>query len=571
MAELLKRLPKIPKRHYVPVDLDCSRIDELVKICHELLARPLPDVRAVMRWFQDASEFGTALEEHESLVYIRKSVDTRNKKAQAAFLHLIQRVHPALAPYKDKINKRLLEHPLRNKFPKNWERMLKFRQNAVSLFHEENVPIERQIEETAQEYSQLTGGLEVKFEGKKQTLIQMGVYQERPDRRLRRRAWETVAKRRFEEKDKIESIYERLIQLRHQTAVNAGFPNFRDFCHLKYDRFDYTPKECFQFHDSVEEVVMPAVRKMLQRRAKDMRIPRLKPWDLAVDPLGRPALHPFREGKQLATRTQKVFQRLDPQLGRQFKLMMRHGVLDLDNRSGKEPGGYQTTLPERKLPFIFMNAVGRDTDVRTLLHEGGHAFHMLASCDLPVTDYRHAPTEFCEVASMGMELLANREMQVFYPKKEELERSTRQLLEGTLEVLPWVATIDAFQQWVYTHPEQSREERHQEWMKIRARFSDGTDWEGLRHYEEVLWHRQLHLFGIPFYYIEYGIAQLGALMVWRRSLANRVSALKSYKGALKLGGSVDLHRLFKAAGGKFDFGVETMRPLVETVMEKLGY
>ncbi len=571
MPQLLKALPKPPKRNYVPSDLNCSLLNDLVRICHELLSRPLPTVPSVMRWFQDISEFSTVLEEYEALVYIRKSVNTRDKKAQAAFLHLIQRVHPGLAPYKDKLNKRLLEHPLRDKFPKSWKRMLLFRENSVKLFHEKNVPLESKIEETAQEYSLLMGGLEVTFENKKQTLIQMGVYLERSDRSLRKRAWEAVAKRRYEEREKIELIYNRLIQLRHETAVNAGFPNFRDYCHLKYDRFDYTPKECYQFHDSVEEVVIPMVRKITERRAKEMKLPRLRPWDLAVDSLGRPPLKPFLHGRELALLSQRLFARLDPQLGRQFRRLMRYGVLDLDNRSGKEPGGYQTTLPERKLPFIFMNAVGRDTDVRTLLHEGGHAFHMLASCDLPVADYRHAPTEFCEVASMGMELLANREMKVFYSNPDDLERSTRTLLEGTLEVMPWVATIDAFQHWIYTHPGHSSEERHREWMKIRARFSDDTDWEGLERYQEVLWQRQLHLFGIPFYYIEYGIAQLGAWMVWRRSLKNRARALHAYKQALKLGGSFDLHRLFKTAGGKFDFGVKTMKPLVETVMSYLGY
>ncbi len=571
MPKLLNRLPKPPKRRYVPTDLDCSCLEELEGICRELLARPLPSLRSVLRWFRDTAEFTTVLEEYDSLVYIRKSVDTRDKKAQGAFLHQIQRVHPGLAPYRDKLNKRLLDHPLRRKFPKSWDRMLRSRQNAVDLFHDENVPLERQTEEVSQEYSQLMGGLEVVFEGRKQTLIQMGVYLESPDRALRQRAWETVARRRLKEKEKVESIYDRLVELRHQIAVNAGFSNFRDFCHLKYDRFDYSPKECFQFHKSVEEVVVPAVRALLKRRSQEMRVPRIRPWDLAVDPLGRRPLKPFRQGRELAERCQRVFQRLDPVLGRQFATMQRHGVLDLDNRSGKEPGGYQTTLPERKLPFIFMNAVGRDTDVRTLLHEGGHAFHMLASCDLPVTDYRHAPTEFCEVASMGMELIANREISVFYPDSEDAVRSTQSLLEGTLEVMPWVATIDAFQHWVYTHPHHSRSERAREWMNIRARFSDGTDWSGLETIEKSLWHRQLHLFGIPFYYIEYGIAQMGAWMVWRRSLKDRRAALGAYKQALKLGGSVGLPALFKAAGGRFDFGARTMKPLVDTVMSHLGF
>lgn len=316
---------------------------------------------------------------------------------------------------------------------------------------------------------------------------------------------------------------------------------------------------------------MAAVRKIRERRAREMGLDNLKPWDLAVDPLGREPLRPFRNGQELAQRSRRVFERVDRELGRQFQTLIDHGVLDLDNRPGKEPGGYQTTLWERKLPFIFMNAVGRDTDVRTLLHEGGHAFHMLAAKDEPILDYRHAPMEFCEVASMGMELLANPHTGVFYPNREDKERSARVLLEGTLDILPWIATIDAFQHWVYTNPKHTRAQRTAAWMKLRRRFGDGADWSGHGRYEEVLWHRQGHLFGVPFYYIEYGIAQLGALMVWHRSRKHPKAALTDYKRALRLGGSVGLRELFRTAGGRFDFRTRTMRPLVRAVMETLGF
>ena len=570
MSKLFAKLPKPPPRRYVPLGLDCADVKWLAKLHEELLARPLPTVGSVKRWIEDWRELSEVIGEHNSLTHIRKSVNTRDKQAQSDYLHLIQKVHPALAPYKDKLNKKLLEHPLRPKFPKRWALMLKSRQNAVDLFRKENIPLERKIDETDLKYSQLMGRLEVRFEGKKQTLVQMGRYLERPDRELRRRAWETIAERRYREKDRIDAIYDRLAPLRHQMARNAGFKNFRDFCHQHYERFDYTPKDCFTFHDSVEEVVLPAVRKLRARRAAEMGLAALKPWDLAVDPLGRPPLNPFENGRQLARLSRRVFDRVDQALGRQFQTLIDHGVLDLDNRPGKEPGGYQTTLTERKLPFIFMNAVGRDTDVRTLLHEGGHAFHMLAAKDEPILDYRHAPMEFCEVASMGMELLANPHTDVFYRRPEEQRRSMRVLLEGTIELLPWIATIDAFQHWVYTHPGHTRAERTVAWMKLRRRFGDGADWSAHRRHEEILWHRQGHLFGAPFYYIEYGIAQLGALMVWHRSLKNPQAALAAYKRALRLGGSVGLRRLFRTAGARLDFSPRTMRPAVHAVMEKLG-
>jgi oligoendopeptidase F len=569
MSSLFSRLPPPPKRSYVPHRLDCSDLDQLIALYKELLERPIPTIILVKKWLHDVQELAVVTEEYDALTYIRKSINTRDQKAQRAYLHLIQKIHPKIAPFLDELNQKLLNHPLRSKFPREWKLMLRSRENEVSLFRKKNIPLDQKIEETANEYSKIMGGLEVKFEGKKHTLAQMGVYLERTDRDLRKRAWETVAQKRYEVQGKVETIYDKLVNLRTQVARNAGFKNFRDYCHQKYDRFDYTPKECFTFHDSIEAVVVPAVRQLRERRRFQMGVNQLKPWDLAVDPMHRPPMKPFENGKQLAELSRRVFSRLDPQLGLQFQSLIRHGVLDLDSRPGKEPGGYQSTLPERQLPFIFMNAVGRDSDVRTLLHEGGHAFHMLASCHHPVLDYRHAPIEFCEVASMSMELLANKHMASFYPNQEDRERSAHVLLEGTLEVLPWIATVDAFQQWIYTHPSHNRTERRAAWMKLRQRFADGTDWSEHQQFEEVLWHRQLHLFGVPFYYIEYAIAQIGALMVWHRSLKEPSSALRLYKNALKLGGSVGLRDLFRAIGGRLDFSTRTMKPLVEAVMERL--
>lgn len=571
MPKLFKRLPKAPLRQYLSKNLDCSDLEGLIRIYEELLTRSLPTVKSVRRWMEDAREILVALGEYESMAYINKSVNTRNKKAQADYLRIIQRIQPGLASYQDQFNKKLLGHPLRYAFPKRWKLMLRARQNAVDLFQEKNIPLERKNNETALKYSQLMGGLEVRFDGKRRTLAQMGVYLERTDRSLRQRAWESSAMRRYQEKKRIDHIYDRLIRLRTQIAKNAGFSNFRDYCHQKYDRFDYTPKHCFAFHDSVEEIVVPAVNRLHQRRMREMNLEKLKPWDLAVDPLGRPPLKPFKNGKELAQKVGSIFKRIDPELSSQFQSLIRYGLLDLDNRSGKEPGGYQCSLEEHQLPFIFMNAVGRDTDVRTLLHESGHAFHMLATRNEPILDYRHAPIEFCEVASMSMELLGNQKMSVFYPKDEDLQRSTQVLFEGILEVLPWIAMIDAFQHWIYTHPNHAHQERYSAWLKLRKRFGDGVDWSERRHFEEILWQRQLHLFGNPFYYIEYGIAQMGALMVWRRSFKNPSVALSAYKRALKLGGSIGLKQLFRTIGGKLSFGTRMMKPLIEAMMTQLEF
>lgn len=571
MRVYFKKLPAAPKRRFIPRDFQCGDVAALNRVYESLAARPLPNLGAVKEWFEEWSELTMIFDEYDAMTYIRKSVNSKDRRARKDYLHLIQKVRPAVAPWRDKLNRRLLEHPLRRRFPKRWGLLLRSKQNAVDLFREKNIPIQSRIEETALSYSRLMAGLEVLFKGKKRTLVQMGRYQEEPCRVLREEAWKKAVECRLKVRGEVDGIYDQLVKLRTREAKNAGFGNFRDYCHQGYDRFDYRPSDCFVFHDAVEEVVMPALRLIREWRRQEMGLERLKPWDLAVDPQGRAALNPFRRGDELAENCGKILARVEPVFGRQFGLMRRFGLLDLDNRPAKEPGGYQHTLSERQLPFIFMNAVGRDTDVRTLLHEAGHAFHTFAMREEPVLDYRHAPMEFCEAASMSMELLGNRHLDLFYRREEDRERSTRALLEGVIEVLPWIATIDAFQHWVYTHPAHSRAERSAAWMRIRRRFDGGVDWTGCGRAGEFLWQKQGHLFGSPFYYIEYGIAQMGALMVWTASLKNRRAALARYRRALALGGSRGLRELFRVAGGRLDFSAKTLRPLVEAVMEKLGF
>jgi oligoendopeptidase F len=569
MPRLFRHLPAPPARRFLPKNVDCADVALLKRLHEQLLQRPLPTVASVRRWLDDVKETSVVYEEADAVAYIRKSINTRDRRAQAAFLRLVKEIRPLLAPYRDRLNRKLVEHPLCRRFPARWKLMLRTRRNAVELFRIENVPLQKQCEEGVLQYSRLMAGLEVVFEGRRQTLVQMARYQEEPDRSLRRRAFEVVAARRLRERSRVDAIYDRLIRLRARMARQAGFRNFRDFCHRQYARFDYTPADCFRFHEAVAEVVVPAVRRIRERRKREMGLAALKPWDLAVDPLGRPALHPFRTGSELARLVRDVLGHVNAGFGREFARLIDRGLLDLDNRPGKEPGGYQHTLAERQLPFIFMNAVGRDSDVRILLHEAGHAFHTLAMRREPILDYRQPPMEFCEVASMSMELLGNAHLERVFPEEANRERSTRALLEGIVEILPWIAIVDAFQHWVYTHPSHSRAERVAAWMRLRRRFNDGADWSGHRAFEEILWQRQGHLFGSPFYYIEYGIAQMGALMVWRQARRHPANAIRSYCRALALGGSVGLRELFRAIGGRLDFGPRTMRPLIEAVMERL--
>ena len=415
----------------------------------------------------------------------------------------------------------------------------------------------------------MIGAQTVTFRGEEKTLVQMGRYLEEPDRALRQEAWELVANRRLREQEQFEQIYETQIALRGRIAKNAGFTDYRDYAFRKLGRHDYGPADCETFHAAVEAEVMPALRALHGERRRRLGVEALRPWDLAVDPLGRPPLRPFRQVEEMVTGAQQIFDTLDPELATGFRLMQDQHLLDLANRKGKAPGGYQSTLSEARVPFIFMNAVGQQRDVETILHEAGHAFHALATRQEDLFAYRNPPIEFCEVASMSMELLGNELLAPFYAAPEA-RRARRAHLEGILTILAWIATVDAFQHWVYTHPGHTRTERGAAWTALSRRFGGDVDWTGFETAQAFLWHRQLHIFTHPFYYIEYGIAQLGALQVWANARRDKPEALRRYKTALALGGARPLPELFAAAGCAFEFSGKTIRPLVQLVTDELA-
>jgi oligoendopeptidase F len=442
-------------------------------------------------------------------------------------------------------------------------------QCQVELFRPENVPLETEESKLSQQYQKLTGSLTVRFQGEEQTLARMGRYLEEPDRAVRQEAWELTANRRLQEAENIETIFERLLQLREKIAANAGFPNYLQYAFRSRGRFDYTPEDCLKFHDAIEGEVMPELRRLQSARRAQLGLTALRPWDLAVDPLNKPALRPFDNVQSLVANTQEIFSQLDDKMAGDFRLMRQQRLLDLDNRKGKAPGGYQSTLAESRLPFIFMNAVGLQRDVETLLHEAGHAFHALAAREEDFYTYRTAPIEFCEVASMSMELLGNQFIGKFYGS-DDARRARRDHLEGILEIFPWIATVDAFQHWIYSHPGHSRADRQKAWLDLMDRFGGDVDWTGHENARVNLWHRQLHIFQYPFYYVEYGIAQLGALQVWANAKRNQAQALEHYHRALALGGSRPLPELFQAAGCRFDFTRQTVQPLIQLVRDELA-
>jgi oligoendopeptidase F len=527
------------------------------------------DAAALERWLLDWSELNAALDEEASRRYIAMTCHTDNADAEKAYLHFVENVEPQLKPRQFALEKIYVAHPQREKLPKQrfevFDRDVK---NHVELFRPENVALETEEAKLSQQYQKLIGAQTVTFRGEEKTLVQMGRYLEEPDRALRQEAWELVAKRRLQDVDKGEEIFDALIQLRQQIAKNAGFDNYRDYAFRQKGRFDYTPENCLQFHDAVAGEIVPAVREIQNERRRQLKLEKLRPWDLAVDPQNRPPLKPFAEVGEMVSRSQKIFNRLDAELAAGFQQMQDLKLLDLDNRKGKAPGGYQSTLPEARVPFIFMNAVGLQRDVDTLLHEAGHAFHAQATRNEDLHAYRGAPIEFCEVASMAMELLGSEFLEEFY-STPEANRARKTHLEGIIGFFPWMATVDAFQHWIYTHAGHTRAERKAAYLKLMDRFGGDVDWTGFEEARAYSWHRQLHIFLHPFYYVEYGIAQLGALQVWANSKANKAKALNDYKKSLALGGSRPLPELFSAAGCKFQFDAATIKPLIQLANSEL--
>jgi oligoendopeptidase F len=443
----------------------------------------------------------------------------------------VEQIEPALKPRQFKLEQLYLANSARSQLSKQrYEVFDKHTQVHVELFREENVPLETEEAKLSQQYQKLSGSLTVNFRGEEKTLVQMGRYLEEPDRALREEAWTLVAKRRLQEAEKFEEIFDQLVRLREQIAKNAGFSNYRDYAFRARARFDYTAQDCYDFHNAIEREVMPLVRDLQSKRRADLQLAALRPWDLQVDPQNQPPLHPFDQVETMVDRTQHIFDKLDRDLAEGFRLMNDLKLLDLANRKGKAPGAT------------------RDEDLYS---------------------YRHAPIEFCEVASMSMELLGNEYIDAFYNAADS-NRARRDHLEGIIEIFPWIATVDAFQHWIYTHPGHSRAERTAAWLELMKRFGGDVEWSGFEEVRANLWHRQLHIFLHPFYYIEYGIAQLGALQVWANAKRDRAGALRDYQKALKLGGSRPLPELFQTAGCRFDFSAGTVKPLIELLRTELG-
>jgi len=549
--------PFQPASDFVPAELNGADWEALRPLYTALVERELHCRNCLQRLLLDRSELDAAASEAFAILYTGMTCHTDDAAKSKSYSDFVERVQPELKRIGFELDKKIVNSVFAKELDKGrYAVLLRDLAAGVELFRPENIELQTQESKLEQEYQTLIGAMSVEFDGKVQTLPQMGRYQELTDRAMRESAWRAVAKRRLQDAEAIEALFDKLVTLRQQIARNAGFASYRDYAFKARRRFDYTVADCSAFAEGVLAAIVPATRRLTGERVKALGLEAARPWDMAVDVRGRPPLRPFSGGDELFERSQRLFNRMDPGLGELFAVLKDGSSLDLDSRAGKAPGGYQMNMDRKRVPFIFMNAAGLQRDVETMVHEAGHAFHALLARADPLVSYRaDIPIEFCEVASMSMELTSHPFLDEFY-SSADAARAKRVHLEGIASILCWIATIDQFQHWIYTNIGHTRQQRRGAWVDLMKRFGGGADWTGVEQELGSLWHRQAHLFTSPFYYIEYGIAQLGAIQLYGSYKANPKAALDAYKSALSLGGSKPLPELFAAAGLRFEFSPE---------------
>lgn len=557
-------------RRFLAEDLDLGSWDALTPYFQQLREENIETRAELEAWMLKLSELGAAIGQESSLRYIRMTCNTEDPSLEQAYLHYVQEILPRSEPEFFALSEKLLSSPAVAELPRErYEVYLRNHRNHVELYREENIDLQTEDETLSQQYQKACGEQTAEFDGQERTIPQIMKFVEEPDRDLRRRAWVAATGRLLEDREKLESIFDRMLELRHQMAQNAGFSNYLEYQFQRLGRFDYTIKDCQDFHTAVEHQIKPLRQQLLARRKEQMGLDTLTPWDLSVDPLGRAPLRPFSNTEELEQGADKLFHAVDSGFSTEFDVLRTRNLLDLQSRKGKAPGGYQSTLDEARLPFIFMNATGRNQDVFTLLHEGGHAFHALAYREEPLHSYRNAPIEFCEVASMGMEMMACERLTSFY-NEEDAARARESHLEDIIMLLPWIMRVDAMQHWLYTNPGHSRAERAEQWRALEVRFGDELEWPELGEWRDCSWINKLHFFCVPLYYIEYGIAQLGALQLWVNYKKDAARTVQEYRRGLALGNSRPLPELFETAGLSFDFSEDMLRPLAAELARNLN-
>ena len=559
------------KRKFLPEDFTVKNWAQLLPYFQDLLERKIDNKANLMNWFIDRSELESIVSEDLAWRYIKMSCDTENGEKRKSFEFFVNEIEPKVAPISNDLNKKAVESPFLNEIDDSgYKIMIRNMVKQIEIFRDENIPLKTKLQTESQKFGQISGAMTIEIDGKELTLQQAAVKLQSIDRKLREEVYNKISLRRLADREKLDDLFTLLVRLRDEIARNADFANFRDYMFASMGRFDYEPQDCFDFHESIRSEVVPLLNEQAADRKKNLSFATLKPWDKAVDILGRQPLVPFTNSNELVERTIACFDALDPFLGQCLRIMREMNHLDLESRKGKAPGGYNYPLAEIGVPFIFMNATSTLRDMVTIMHEGGHAVHSFLTRKLELGDFKNPPSEVAELASMSMELISMDHWNLFFQKKEDLKRAKIEHLEQIIETLPWVATIDKFQHWIYENPTHNHDERRVVWNKIFQQFSDSiTDWTGLEENRNYLWQKQLHLFEVPFYYIEYGMAQLGAIAVWKNYKENHIKGLKGYMDALKLGYTKTIPEVYAAANIKFDFSKTYISELMAFVKEEL--
>lgn len=556
---------------FLPSNLKADSWDSLKPYFEELASRAITSVTDLEMWLLHRSELEAITQEELGWRYIKHTCDTTDSSKQQALDYFIGEIEPNLVEYNDLLNRKVLENPFTEALDRvEFHIYLRGIKKEVEIYRKENIPIQTELQKLANEYGRISGAMSVEVDGEVLTFQSAANLLKSEDRALRRSVYEKINLRRQADREKLDDLFDQMLKLRHQMAINAGYDNFRDYMFDSLGRFDYTPQHCEDFHQSIEQYIVPIIDGFDQERKSKLGYETLYPWDTEVDTDKKPALKPFKTSDELIEKTIECFRRIRSNYGDVISIMKEKGHLDLDSRLGKAPGGYNYPLHQSSLPFIFMHATGSLRDMVTMMHEGGHALHSWLSKDLKINAFKHTPAEIAEVASMAMELISMDHWDVFFDK-DDLLRAKRYQLEKILSILPWIASVDAFQHWIYTHPNHTRNERQEAWLAITKRFSGNVvDRTEYPQFESHSWHRQLHIFEVPFYYIEYGIAQLGAIGIWKNVKENADAALNNYERALSEGYLYSLPELYQHAGIRFDFSPQYVKDLADMVSKELS-
>lgn len=563
-------IPTRPKRHFVDENLEVKSWSQIENYFQQLLDADIQSVSELEQWMLNRSELESVLEEEQAWRYIKMNIDTTDEELSKAFRFWITEISPNVAPYSHQLNLKVANSPFVGDLDQEKYRIyLRGLHKSIEIFREENIPLFTEMETKQQEYGAIAAKMTVEVDGEKMTMQKAAQFLKDTNRDKRQDVFVEMSKRRAQDTEKLDVLFDDLIALRQQIAKNAGFDNYRDYMFAAMGRFDYSPEDCYDFHDAIEKEIVPIIETFDEERKNKMNVSSYKPWDTSVDAEGKAPLKPFSDGEDLIDKSIRCFQRIKPYYGQCLSTMKAMKHLDLESKEGKAPGGFNYPLYEIGVPFIYMNAVGSQRDLVTMVHEGGHAVHSFLSSDLALCDFKSTPSEVAELASMSMELISMDAWDEFYSNEQELNRAKTEQMQKVLEGLPWIAAVDKFQHWIYTTTH-TADERRQEWKNIMSKLgSSVVDWDGHEDALLNLWQKQLHLYEVPFYYIEYGMAQLGAIAMWRSYKEIGAKALDNYDNALALGYTKSIGEIYETAGIEFNFSQTYVNELATFIKTQL--